>query len=85
VTPPLTANQPIRRCPHNAADATRDPDRDALTSRGEYRHGGEPRDEDTDSDGHEEGDDIRGGSDVDVRDSDDDGRIDGHEAGLKTG
>lgn len=62
------------------ANAGGDPDRDRLVNLREYRNGTNPRREDTDRDGVDDGDEVRTfGSDPTDRDGDGDGKRDGDE------
>ena len=66
----------------NRDNASGDRDDDGLTNLAEYRHHGDPSDEDTDRDGHDDSDEVRDDdrrTDIDDRDSDDDGVRDGDE------
>ncbi len=74
--------------PHRAADARADFDKDGLRNLAEYRVGSDPRDEDTDSDGHDDGDEVRDGyrsTDLLDADTDDDGILDGDEDADRDG
>ena len=53
--------------------AKKDPDRDGLNNKREFKRHADPRDADTDNDGLEDGDEVRTGHDPCDRDSDDDG------------
>lgn len=62
------------------ANAAGDPDRDRLSNLGEYRRGTDPRREDTDRDGVDDGDEVKAfGSDPADPDGDGDGKRDGDE------
>ncbi len=64
----------------NVANARGNPDRDSLVNLGEYRNHANPRDEDTDNDGADDGDEVRTFDDEpDDADTDDDGTRDGDE------
>ncbi len=64
----------------HVADAKRDPDHDALSNRGEFRHDAEPLDQDTDDDGLGDGKEVKVfETEPDEADSDDDGVLDSNE------
>jgi hypothetical protein len=65
--------------PFGRSDAKADPDRDRLTNLAEYRLRGNPRDEDTDNDGQDDGDERLTRTKVNRADTDRDGVPDGDE------
>lgn len=65
--------------PRSNADVRQDPDGDRLPNILEYRLGGDPRDEDTDNDGQDDGDEVTTRTRVDRRDTDGDRILDGDE------
>ena len=68
------------------ANATGDPDKDGLKNIAEYRNGADPKDEDTENDGADDGDEVKlFDSEPNDRDSDDDGARDGDEDGDSDG
>jgi len=63
----------------HANDARKDPDRDHLSNRSEFRHHTNPRKADTDNDGIKDGDELRDDTNPRKDDSDDDGVLDADE------
>jgi hypothetical protein len=59
--------------------AKKDPDKDGLNNKREFKRHSDPRDADTDNDGLDDGDDVRMGDDPCDDDTDDDGVEDGDE------
>lgn len=69
------------------ANAAGDPDRDRLSNLAEYRHGAEPKDEDSDNDGIDDGDEVKNFDEFEVDDSDsnDNGVEDGDQDSNRDG
>jgi hypothetical protein len=61
--------------------AKKDPDKDGLNNKREFKSHSDPRDADTDNDGLDDGDDVRMGDDPCDDDTDNDGVEDGDELG----
>lgn len=64
----------------DSANGKKDADKDGLKNVAEFRHGADPRDEDSDDDGSDDGDEVKVfDTDVDDEDDDNDGTLDGDE------